>query len=116
MIGSSVFSAVYGLSERDAPIVERINAHAVRIASTGADNGRYLVDAVPALSRLPSWIVPGKREALEWYARETDMFTGLNGEVRKRMVSADIDLYLASVPLWLTRVIVVHLKSGQRGC
>ena len=114
MTASSVLSAVYGwprLSERDAPIVERIHAHAVRIASTGAKHGRYLVDAVPALSHLPSWIVPGKREALEWYARETEMFIGLNREVRERMVSA---LYLDIVTLVLMRMIVVH--SGQGGC
>lgn len=114
MTASSVLSAVYGwprISERDAPIVDRIYAHTVRIASTGANHGKYLVDAVPALSHLPSWTVPGKREALEWHARETKMFIGLNREVRERMVSA---LYLHIVPLVLTRVIVVH--SGQGGC
>ncbi|KAE8454276.1 hypothetical protein EG329_005201 [Mollisiaceae sp. DMI_Dod_QoI] len=56
-----------------------------RVASPGA----YLVDVLPALMRVPSWM-PGagwKREGMRLHAEELDLFRGLQDDVRKEMAS-----------------------------
>lgn len=61
------------------PLIQRILAvlHNVeRVASPGA----YLVDSIPALLRLPSFLAPFKREAAQLHSEELDLFRSLMKE------------------------------------
>lgn len=50
--------------------------------------GAYLVEIFPVMKRFPSWIAKWKREGLEWYAKDTEMFEGFLADVKGRMVGA----------------------------
>jgi hypothetical protein len=68
--------------------VRRILAvvHAVeRAASPGA----YLVDILPSLMYLPSFLAPFKREATRLHAEELDLFRSQQADVRKRLANHD---------------------------
>ncbi|KAH7085829.1 cytochrome P450 [Paraphoma chrysanthemicola] len=45
--------------------------------------GRYLVDLLPVLMRLPTWMAPFKQEAAAHRKREVALFTGLVEDVQK---------------------------------
>jgi len=86
---STVLSVVYGwppIQSKDDPLVTRINDHMHRFLRAALP-GAYLVDIFPVMKRLPSWMAKWKREGLEWYRKDTQMFEGLMDGVREQMVS-----------------------------
>lgn len=72
----------------DEESVRRIIAivHTVeRVASPGA----YLVDTIPALMYLPTFLAPFKREAAKLHAEELSLFRSLQSNVRDRLRDGD---------------------------
>ncbi|PVH69065.1 cytochrome P450 [Cadophora sp. DSE1049] len=81
--GGLIFRIGYGkrLLSSDEPYLRRIvavNHNLERIASPGA----YLVDTVPVLKYLPTWIAPFKKEAARLHAEELELFRQLLSDVR----------------------------------
>lgn len=59
----------------------QVNHNLERIASPGS----YLVDTIPSLKYLPSWLAPFKQEASRLHAEEYSLFHELLGDVRHAM-------------------------------
>jgi hypothetical protein len=71
----------------ETPIIKRLHAHTARIASAVVP-GAFLVDYIPAMKFLPTWMAKWKRDGLEWHEKETEMFEGFNADVAEKVVSA----------------------------
>ncbi|KAF8904753.1 cytochrome P450 [Gymnopilus junonius] len=72
------------LTDKDEPLIKRIHAHTATISASVVP-GAYLVDLIPPLKHVPTWMARWKREGLAWHQRETAMFEGLNREVEEKM-------------------------------
>ncbi|KDR81197.1 hypothetical protein GALMADRAFT_116228 [Galerina marginata CBS 339.88] len=84
---SSVLSAVYGwppIESKDDPLVTRINDFAHRIVRAALP-GAYLVEILPIMKHLPTWMAPWKKWGLEWYKKDSEMFEGFYDGVAKTM-------------------------------
>lgn len=57
-----------------------------------ATPGRYLVERIPAMKYLPTWLAGWKRKGLEWHKKETQMLEQLFSDALKRTVSATRNL------------------------
>lgn len=84
--GSLIMRLAYGKSikSKDDPILHGVVkvAHDIeRAASPGA----YLVDMIPLLMWLPSWLAPFKREANRLYKEHFSLFHELQNEVKDEM-------------------------------
>ncbi|KAF9458686.1 cytochrome P450 [Collybia nuda] len=95
---STVLGTAYGwdpIEPKDDPIVERINGithRSVRAALPGA----YLVEIFPVMNHLPTWMAKWKREGLEWFRKDTELFKGFLSDVRKRIAAGNSKPCLAS--------------------
>lgn len=49
--------------------------------------GQFLVDIFPAMLHLPTWMAKWKREGLEFYRQDSEMFEGFMDGVEKSVVS-----------------------------
>ncbi|KAK5176320.1 hypothetical protein LTR44_011151 [Exophiala sp. CCFEE 6388] len=67
-------------------IVRLVYANQVNVERVSAP-GQYLVDVLPILLWLPSWLAPFKREAAKHRQREVSLFTGLVNNVQKDVES-----------------------------
>jgi hypothetical protein len=81
---------VYGWPplDRKSPLVERIHNHGVQLTNAALP-GAFLVDLIPVLKYLPSWIAPWKRRGQEWYKQETAMFEEFNANVAAEPVCVE---------------------------
>jgi hypothetical protein len=72
---SAILSSVYGWPalELGSPEVVHLLSHAARLARAALP-GNFLVDIIPLMKYLPTWIAPWKRDGLEWYIRDTEMY------------------------------------------
>lgn len=85
---STVLTAVYGqkpIKSNDDPLVVRINDLAHRLVRASLP-GAFLVDIFPAMLHLPTWLAKWKREGLEWYRKDTEMFVDFYRDTKKRLV------------------------------
>jgi len=84
-------SVVYDLpalqSVRD-PLIARVNDFARRLARAGAP-GAHFVEYFTWMKYIPSSIAKWKREAEEWYRKDSVLFEGLFNDVRKRITNGD---------------------------
>ena len=74
------------IGDKDKTVIQRIHAHTARIASAVVP-GRYLVDIFPVMKHFPTWIAKWKRDAKEWFKKDTKMFEEFMEDVDKRTVS-----------------------------
>ncbi|KAK0122021.1 hypothetical protein ONS95_010286 [Cadophora gregata] len=82
--GGLIFRIGYGkrLKSHEEPYLRRIiqvNHNLERIASPGS----YLVDTIPLLKHLPTWLAPFKQEAARLHAKEVGLFRELIDNVRE---------------------------------
>lgn len=80
---SNILTAVYGrerLTPKDKPLITRIHAHTARIAGAVVP-GAYLVEIFPFMKHFPTWMAKWKKDGLDWYKRETDMFEKLCDDI-----------------------------------
>lgn len=85
---STVLSAIYAwapIQSKDDPIVARINASIHRMVCAAAP-GAHLVEIIPIMKHLPSWMAKWKREGLEWHRKDSIMFSDFMEGVRKTVV------------------------------
>ena len=68
----------------DEDIVRLVYDNQVNVERVSAP-GKYLVDVLPILMWLPTWIAPFKQEAAAHRKREVSLFTGLVDNVEKDM-------------------------------
>jgi len=90
---TNILQAVYGwprITQSNEHIVTRIHAHTARIAGAVVP-GAFLVELIPVLKHLPSWLFKSKREGLEWHERETKMFEEFNAEVEEKKKLDNVD-------------------------
>jgi hypothetical protein len=59
--------------ELGSPEVDRLNSHANRVTRAVLP-GNFLVDIIPLMKYLPTWIAPWKRNGLEWNIRDAEMY------------------------------------------
>lgn len=85
---AGILSAIYGWSldeAGDASLLQRMHNHA-KTTTGAAIPGAYLVDLIPVLNYLPSWLASWKRWGLRWHDEETKLFEGFVAGVASRMV------------------------------
>lgn len=73
-------------TENDPSITYIVN-HAHRI-EYAAFPGAYLVEFFTWMRFLPSWCARWKREALEWYEKDSNEFLKLYNNVKERVVGS----------------------------
>lgn len=97
-----IMSVVYDtpvLQSEDDPSVARVNDFVERIVRA-AYPGAHLVEFFTWMRYLPLWMAKWKRDALEWYKKDSIMFEGLYDDVRQRVVSLTYGMsYLFSASL-----------------
>lgn len=87
------------LQSEDDPSVARVNDFVERIVRA-AYPGAHLVEFFTWMRYLPLWMAKWKRDALEWYKKDSIMFEGLYDDVRQRVVSLTYGMsYLFSASL-----------------
>jgi len=87
---SSIAGSIYDFPsmtnrDEDTPFIKRIFAIGNMITLSAAP-GAYMVELVPALKHLPSWLAKWKRDSIKWHEEQTEMFEGLNKGVREKKV------------------------------
>ncbi|KAI0698160.1 cytochrome P450 [Cytidiella melzeri] len=88
---SSILSSVYGwapFSEQEIPMMKRMHAHSAKVSEVTAP-GAYLVDFIPAMKYLPSWMAKWKREGSQWYEDETKMFEGFFASIAAELAAGN---------------------------
>lgn len=88
--GANVLRSVYGwpsITPAMVPAIERIRELTARLARA-AMPGAFLVEVIPMMKYLPSWLARWKREGLEWSRRYAEMLEGHNADVATRLVSS----------------------------
>ncbi len=99
-----MFGFLYGsqpMMSNDDPIVHKINDCMHRITGAAVP-GAYLVDTFPILKNLPDWAAKWKKEAKNWFRKDSDMFVEWLDRVRVDMVSC-YTVLLAKVDYHRTR-------------
>ncbi|KAJ7138329.1 cytochrome P450 [Mycena epipterygia] len=79
-------SSIYSLPSvgLDDPLVARIRVTVDRLTLSGVI-GRYLVDYIPAIDLLPTWMSPWKQQARKAYEEDTQIFHDLLVDVQTSM-------------------------------
>ncbi|KAI0700086.1 cytochrome P450 [Cytidiella melzeri] len=87
---SSILSSMYGWPTfgSEGPIIQRLHSHTARIASAVVP-GAFLVDLIPIMKYIPTWMAKWKRDGLAWHQEETEMFEGFNAGVAEKMNSGE---------------------------
>ncbi|EMD35209.1 hypothetical protein CERSUDRAFT_116679 [Gelatoporia subvermispora B] len=88
---SVVMSIIYGtpaIDNIEDPAIKRVNEFVERIVKA-AYPGAHLVEFFTWMRYLPSSIAKWKREAEEWFRRDSVMFEGLYNDVKKRVIMGD---------------------------
>lgn len=78
-LSATMLSSLYGWSLDDTradPYVKRLELFVNRMFRTGMP-GAFLVDRFPWLLHLPDVLSPWKRDGLEWFKKDTQMFEEL---------------------------------------
>lgn len=70
----------------DASLVKILEDHVDFLVQSAAP-GRYMVELIPAMKYLPTWLAGWKRKGLEWHKKETQMLEQLFSDALKRTVS-----------------------------
>lgn len=71
----------------DESVIKNMENH-IEVLGQAATPGRYLVELIPAMKHLPTWLAGWKRKGLEWHNKETQMLEQLFSDALKRTVSA----------------------------
>lgn len=84
---SLIMSCVYGLPPTDEsnPTVKAVKMFNERL-SLAVYPGAFLVDSIPWLRHVPAWAASWKRDAMRFYATDSDLFQGLFNCVRQASV------------------------------
>lgn len=80
-------STVYGWPPLDAesPLVQHVQ-HFVKNIGTATLPGTHMVDAIPIMNYLPSFLAEWKREGMAWHEKENSFFEGHRDDVKRKMV------------------------------
>jgi hypothetical protein len=70
-------------------LVEHIHNHG-DVLARAALPGAHLVDLIPIMKYLPTWIAPWKRRGQESYSRETALFESFITDIAAEMVNTNI--------------------------
>ncbi|PPQ95920.1 hypothetical protein CVT26_016143 [Gymnopilus dilepis] len=92
---ATILSAVYGwpsITDKDDHIVEQVRGVAHRITEAVAP-GAFLVDIFPILKHAPLWAAKWKRDGLDWFRRQSEIFEGFNKRVEEKMDLAGEDAH-----------------------
>ena len=74
------------LKSVDDPSMVLLENFTNRIVRAGHVDG-YLIELFPSLQHLPGFLAPWKKQAYEWAPQFTELFSGLYGAVKERVVS-----------------------------
>ncbi|KAG6895429.1 hypothetical protein C0992_001272 [Termitomyces sp. T32_za158] len=88
---SSIMSAVYDLptlKSEDDPAIHRINDFVERLVRAALP-GAHFVEFFPWMRYLPTWIAKWKRDALDWYKKDSVLFEGMYDDVKHRLSEGD---------------------------
>ncbi|KAI0031068.1 cytochrome P450 [Vararia minispora EC-137] len=88
---STIMSVMYDtptIADEEDPSVKAINAMVTRLTNA-AMPGAYMVEFFPFMKYIPASLAKWKRDALEWYRRDTAVLSRLFGDVRRRMVRGE---------------------------
>ena len=115
---ATILSAVYGwpsITDKDDHIVEQVHGVAHRITEAVAP-GAFLVDIFPILKHAPLWAAKWKRDGLDWFRRQSEIFEGFNKRVEEKMVGQllylpNLSLICGGNPLGMAGL----LGFGRRG-
>lgn len=86
MIMKTIYDTPTIETEKDASLTYIIN-HALRLQYASFP-GTYLVEFFTWMRFLPPWSAKWKREALEWYEKDSNAFLKLYNGVKERVVSS----------------------------
>jgi hypothetical protein len=75
------------LNNVNDPSVAHLNDFVERVA-IALHPGAYLVEFFTWMKYLPSWMAAWKRDALEWYEKDSNLFLRLYDDVCQRIVSS----------------------------
>ncbi len=67
-------------------IVQGVNTFMLRLGHACLP-GSYLVESFPSMLGFPSWLAKWKRDGLNWFKQDTDMFQHLFDDVKEKVVS-----------------------------
>ena len=108
---SSILEIVYGQLPPEYAsdtVVERIKGVTHRL-ECAVIPGSYLVEVFPWLRYLPDRIAKWKREAREWFQKDTELFEGLLNTVAKKAVS-----HMHALWIWIPAYQGPHPLEGRR--
>lgn len=98
--GSIVLSVLYGWDPKKIAehqgTVKRVNEWTDRLLKVALP-GAYLVEFIPWMLYIPTWLAPWKREGYAWRRKDTSFYTDLVEDVERRMVRSQSDLAIASL-------------------
>jgi hypothetical protein len=85
-----MLKCIYGWPDLEpgSSLIQHLHALTARITNAVLP-GSFLVDSIPILKYLPSWIASWKRDGQEWHRQETAMLEGFNADVAAQMVCAE---------------------------
>lgn len=87
-----ILSVVYDhpvLTSEKHPSIARINNFVERLVRA-AYPGAHFVEIFPWMRYLPSAVAKWKKDALEWYSKDSIMFESMYRTVQKRVVSLPV--------------------------
>ncbi|KAJ7309253.1 cytochrome P450 [Mycena albidolilacea] len=81
---SGLLGIVYGLPSLDStddPLITRVDDFIRRLVRATLP-GAFLVEILPVMKRLPSWMAKWKKEGLEWHRKDTILFQGIMNDAK----------------------------------
>ena len=87
-VASITLGSVYGkhIVDANAGIIQKRMQGIADSIQYAARPGNYLVDILPWMFHLPSWMAQWKRDGQQWFERNTVFLNGLVREVEQNMV------------------------------
>lgn len=88
---ATILTAVYGwpsITDKDDHILKVIHRVAHKLTESLVP-GTFLVDTFPILKHAPLWAAKWKRDGLEWFHQQTEIFKSFNSAVEEKMVRSD---------------------------